>query len=61
MTDKSESGDARPRGEEQQSQAERMVGEMHDDHLISVCATMLRSNNSTALADELERRFGGSA
>lgn len=45
---------------EQESEAEQMVGEMHDDHLISVCATMLRSGDSTALANELERRFGGS-
>ena len=46
--------------ESEESEAEQMVGEMHDDHLISVCATMLRSGDSTALADELERRFGGS-
>jgi hypothetical protein len=40
------------------SEAETLVSEMHDDHLLSVAATLLRSEGMDSVADELEKRFG---
>jgi len=40
------------------SEAETLVSEMHDDHLLSVAATLLRSEGMDSVADELEERFG---
>ena len=40
------------------SEAETLVSEMHDDHLLSVAASLLRSEGMDEIADELEERFG---
>jgi len=40
------------------SEAEALASEMHDDHLLSVAATLLRSEGMDSVADELEERFG---
>jgi hypothetical protein len=40
------------------SEAETLVSKMHDDHLLSVAATLLRSEGMDSVAERLEETDG---